>query len=104
MPVLFVNGTNDGHFYLDSYAKTQQLVKDKNICVKIGLKHNHRYGWENEEIAAFINSYLNDTQPLALIKSYQVTKKGVSAAVQSGVPLTTAYLCFTTLLPIQPPC
>jgi dienelactone hydrolase len=96
MPVLFVNGTNDGHFYLDSYAKTQQLVSDKNICVKIGLKHNHRYGWENEEIAAFINSYLNHTPALALIQPYAIKKNGIRAFVQSPVPLSTANLCYTT--------
>ncbi|MBE9600204.1 S9 family peptidase [Pedobacter sp. MC2016-24] len=40
MPMLFINGTNDGHFFLNSYAKTYNLVKNRNLSVKIGLKNN----------------------------------------------------------------
>ncbi|AXY77739.1 alpha/beta fold hydrolase [Paraflavitalea soli] len=96
MPVLFVNGTNDGHFYLDSYAKTYQLVRSRNLSIKVGLKHNHRYGWENEEVAGFINSYLNHTPPLAIIKKIAIKKNRVIASVQSSVPLSAAALHYTT--------
>ncbi|MGO4292013.1 alpha/beta hydrolase family protein [Chitinophaga sp. RAB17] len=96
MPVLFVNGTNDGHFYLDSYKKTYEQVKNRHLCVKVGLKHSHHAGWDNEEIFCFINSYLNHTPPLALIKKSVVAKTGISARVQSATPLTGAFIHYTT--------
>lgn len=96
MPVLFVNGTNDGHFYLDSYKKTYEQVKDRYLSVKVGLKHSHHAGWSNDEIFCFINSYLNHTAPLAVVKKNVTTKTGISARVQSVVPLAAAFIHYTT--------
>lgn len=95
MPVLFINGTNDGHFYLDSYAKTYSMVKDKTLSIKIGLKHNHSYGWGNEEIYYFINSYLNGTAPLAKLAAVEIKKGGISSKIKAMVPVDQAYLNYT---------
>ena len=96
MPVLFVNGTNDGHFYLDSYKKTYEQVRHKYLCVKPGLKHSHHAGWSNEEIFCFINSYLLHTPPLAVIKKSVTTKTGINARVESTIPLAAAFIHYTT--------
>lgn len=96
MPVLFLNGANDPHFYLDSYAKTYNLVKDKNLCIKIGLKHSHHHGWANDEIFAFINSYLNKTIPLAKIKEPKINGDTITAAFKSAGPVSKALLNYTT--------
>lgn len=96
MPVLFINGTNDGNFFLDSYTKTYSLVKNRKLSVKIGLKHNHAHGWGNEEIYGFINSYLNGTAPLASIEHTQISGGQVTAKVKSQLPITKAYLNYTT--------
>lgn len=96
MPVLFINGTNDGHFYLDSYAKTYQEVKDRNLSIKVGLKHNHRYGWSNDEIYAFIGSFLKDGSALAKVYKVNINKDKVRATVQTVTPLKKAQLCYTT--------
>jgi cephalosporin-C deacetylase-like acetyl esterase len=96
MPMLFVNGANDPHFYLDSYAKTYKLVKDKNLCIKIGLKHSHHYGWASDEIFAFINSYLNNTPALATIGNPVVNNEQITAKVGGAVGITRAYLNYTT--------
>ncbi len=95
MPMLFLDGANDPHFYLDSYAKTYRLVKDKNLCIKIGLKHNHHYGWANDEIFAFINSYLNKTTPLAIIGEPELKGNTITAKVRSVIPVRNAFLNFT---------
>lgn len=95
IPVLFVNGTNDGHFFLDSYAKTYQLVSNKNLSVKIGLRHNHSYGWGNEEIYYFINSYLNKTEPLLKIAAPKIKGNQIIAAISGRVPAVKAYLNYT---------
>ncbi len=96
MPVLFVNGTNDGHFYLDSYAKTYGLVKDHYLSIKPGLKHSHHAGWANDEIFAFINSYLAHTPSLPRVQVTFRYKNDVRARVSSAVPLTAAFLHYTT--------
>ncbi|WP_448699205.1 alpha/beta hydrolase family protein [Mucilaginibacter sp. AW1-3] len=94
-PMLFLNGANDPHFYLDSYSKTYNLVKDKNLCIKIGLRHNHHLGWSNDETFAFINSYLNKTTPLNKIGKPEYDGEGVSANIDTHAPVAKAYLNFT---------
>lgn len=96
MPMLFVNGTNDSHFFLDSYAKTYNKVHDKKLVIKIGLKHNHRYGWENEEIYYFINSYLNGAEPLPELGRPEVKRKLINVSIKAIVPVDKAYLNYTT--------
>ncbi len=95
MPILFLDGTNDPHFYLDSYAKTYNLVKDKNISIKIGLKHSHHAGWDNNEIFAYINSYLNKTIPLNKIGKPGYNGERVRAKIEIHAPVVKAYLNFT---------
>lgn len=96
MPLLFINGTNDGHFFLDSYAKTYQLVKHRNLSIKVGLKHNHSYGWGNEEIYYFVNSYLNGTEPLSKVGPVEIKKGQVTAKIKTVIPVEKAYLNYTT--------
>lgn len=96
MPMLFINGTNDGSFFLDSYAKTYDLVRDKKLSIKIGLKHNHEHGWGNREIYSFINSYLNNTVSLPSVEHLIINKGQVRARVKSQLPITNAYLNYTT--------
>ncbi len=45
MPVLFMNGTNDFAYPLDSYRKTYRLVKNRDICVTVNMPHGHSQGW-----------------------------------------------------------
>jgi dienelactone hydrolase len=96
MRMLFLNGANDPHFYLDSYAKTYNLVKDKTLCIKIGLNHGHHYAWDNDEIFAFINSYLNKTTPLAKIEEPKQNGNTITAAFKSAAPVNKAMLNYTT--------
>jgi dienelactone hydrolase len=95
MPMLFLDGSNDPHFYLDSYTKTYRLVKDKNISIKIGLKHSHHYGWANDEIYYYINSYLNKTTPLNKIEMPVKDGEGASAKIEIHAPVAKAYFNFT---------
>ena len=67
-PLLLINGTNDVHFYLPSMAKSAALHPHAEILIKQGLRHNHKYGWSNDEIEAFINHYLSGTSPLPVIR------------------------------------
>lgn len=64
MPVLFVNGTNDFAYPLDSYQKTYRLVKDRTLCVTVNMPHSHPAGWAPKEIGFFVDSHLKGGTPL----------------------------------------
>jgi dienelactone hydrolase len=64
MPVLFVNGTNDFAYPLDSYQKTYRLVKDRLLCVKVNMPHSHKDGWAPAEIGLFVDEKLAEGKPL----------------------------------------
>jgi len=64
MPVLFVNGTNDFAYPLDSYQKTYRLVKDRTLCVTVNMPHGHQQGWAPIEIGLFVDQHLKNGKPL----------------------------------------
>ena len=56
MPVLFINGTNDFAYPLDSYAKTYGLVKSRrNLRITVNMPHGHPQGWAPAEIGLFVD-------------------------------------------------
>lgn len=63
MPVLFVNGTNDFAYPLDSYQKTYRLVKNRTLCIKVNMPHGHKEGWAPVEIGLFVDRYLKGGKP-----------------------------------------
>jgi len=64
MPMLFVNGTNDFAYPLDSYQKTYRLVKNHNVCVTVNMPHGHSQGWAPKEIGLFIDQHLKKGKAL----------------------------------------
>jgi dienelactone hydrolase len=53
-PTLFVNGTNDFHFTMNSFTKTYKASNsEKHLYVKHNMKHGHWPGWESETIYDF---------------------------------------------------
>ncbi|MDB5391287.1 MAG: Acetyl xylan esterase (AXE1)/PhoPQ-activated pathogenicity-related protein [Planctomycetaceae bacterium] len=69
MPVLFVNGTNDFAYPLDSYQATYQKVKQHQVCVTVNMPHGHTQGWAPIEIALFADQYVKGGKPLPVLKS-----------------------------------
>jgi dienelactone hydrolase len=62
-PILFLNGTNDFAYPLDSYRKCFNLVKaPKTLSVQVRLPHGHI--WTFKEVDAFIDSYVKGGDPL----------------------------------------
>lgn len=96
MPVLFVNGTNDFAYPLDSYQKTYRLVKDRNLAITVGLKHSHPAGWAPVEIGLFVDQYLNGGKPLPRFTTVQRSGAAVEARFNTTVPVTKAELHWTT--------
>jgi cephalosporin-C deacetylase-like acetyl esterase len=84
MPVLFVNGTNDFAYPLDSYQATYQKVEHRQVCVTVNMPHGHVQGWAPIEIGLFADQHVRGGKPLPVVKS----KLLQSAA---GVHVETAF-------------
>ena len=100
MPLLFVNGTNDPAFFLDSYIKTYQLAKKKQLSLQIGLKHGYYtegMGYEIREPYFFIDHYLKRAPGLPVFSNEKRSRDGsLKATLQYNVPIEKAWLHYTT--------
>src|SRR5262249_41883960 len=96
MPVLFVNGTNDFAYPLDSYQKTYRLVKQHELCVTINMPHGHPQGWAPVEIGLFVDQHLNAGKPLARIESSRRDNAKIGVKFKAEVPMASASLHYTT--------
>ena len=97
MPILWVNGTNDFAYPMDSWQKSYRLPKsDRTLCLRIRMPHGHGPAGENpEEIHIFANQHLRGGQPLPRITGQGQSATEAWATFQSQVPVTKAELSFT---------
>jgi dienelactone hydrolase len=96
-PTMFVNGTNDFAYPLDSYQKSYHLVKSpRTLCITVNMPHGHSQGWAPQEIGAFVDSVLKDGPPLARLSPIQTTDTAAAVSFEASVPLSKAELHFTT--------
>jgi dienelactone hydrolase len=57
IPSLWVNGTNDFAYPLDSYQKSYRSVRAPRVlCVTVKMPHGHPQGWAPQEIHLFTDS------------------------------------------------
>lgn len=97
VPILFVNGTNDVHYPLDSYERSFQSVPGpKQMRIEVNMRHGHPPGWEPEEIGLFIDSFCHDGKPLPVPGELTITDEAITIAYTSTVPLKSATLHYTT--------
>ena len=98
VPILFVNGTNDIHYPLDSYMKSYALVPGKKmIRLEPKMRHSHPAGWAPKEIGIFIDSYCKGGKPLLSLGAPAVdAHQSVSITVSDGSQVKEARLHFTT--------
>lgn len=90
-PILFLNGTNDFAYPMDSYQKCYNLVpKDRTISVRVRLPHGHI--WTFGEVDAFIDSFLKTGERLPKVGAMTLDGDTVSAPVDSKVKLKSASL------------
>jgi dienelactone hydrolase len=90
-PVLFLNGTNDFAYPLDSYQKSYQLVTaPRTVSVRVRLPHGHI--WSFGEVDAFIDSVLKKGDPLPEMGAMGREGDAVSAPVTSKTKLKAASL------------
>lgn len=69
MPMLWVDGTNDFAYPLDSLQKSYRLTQGPHtLCIRVRMPHGHGGAGENPaEILAFAENQLRGGQPLARI-------------------------------------
>lgn len=76
IPMLFVNGTNDGHFFMDQWEKTTELVQNARRSIRLEMKHGHGPGWVSPEIYEFIDFCLGKTDRNNIPEFSQMEIKG----------------------------
>ena len=97
MPVFFINGTNDFAYWLESYAKTYNLVEgERNLRITVKMPHGHEVGWAPKEIGLFIDQHLIGGTPLPKIDKPRVIDGEARASVQTHTELKLAHLHYTT--------
>jgi dienelactone hydrolase len=90
-PILFLNGTNDFAYPMDSYRKCYELVKkDRTVSVRVRLPHGHI--WTFNEVDAFIDSHLKGGEKLLELSNMTVKGNIVSAKATGTTKIKSASL------------
>lgn len=98
VPILFVNGTNDVHYPLDSYSKSYALVPGpRQLRIQVNMPHGHPPGWQPQEIGLFVDHQLLGTPALTQFEPPVLDpgSRSLTAACRAAVPLQQAQLHFT---------
>ena len=97
VPILFVNGTNDVHYVLDSYMKSFNVVPgEKQMRIQINMPHGHPPGWAPQEIGLFIDSKCSGGKPLPVPGKSEIKGDQIIVTCQSATALKAANLNYTT--------
>jgi len=97
VPILFVNGTNDVHYVLDSYMKSFNVVPgEKQMRIQVNMPHGHPPGWAPQEIGLFIDSKCRGGAALPVPGALRVEGEKVTLPFQSTVPVKASQLHYTT--------
>ncbi len=96
MPMLWINGTNDFAYPLDSYRKSYRLPGGPRMLrVTVNMPHGHSQGWEPQEIAIFAAQHLSNGTPLPILAAPERKANSVRAGFRSALPLLSAALHYT---------
>jgi dienelactone hydrolase len=97
MPILWVTGTNDFAYPLDSLQKSYRLPRGpRRLTVRVRMEHGHSGPGERpEEIHAFADQIVNGGLPLPTIESQGRSGRRVWADYRSAVPVVRAELNYT---------
>lgn len=95
VPILFLNGTTDFAYPLDSYRRSYRLVPEpwRWVSVVVGLPHGHI--WDFEEVDAFVDHALRGGVRLPRLGATRVAGARMEAALMSPLPIEEATVCYT---------
>ena len=97
LPTLFVNGTNDRHFTMNSFTKTfEASTNEKYLRIEHEMRHGHGPGWEPEAIYNFAD-YITKTgsNPVSVVLK-KISKKNQLTYKYTGGSIKKAALYYTT--------
>ena len=96
VPILFVNGTNDVHYPLDSYQKSFDRVPGaKQMRIEVNMRHGHPPGWAPKEIGIFIDSQCIGGKPLPVPGKPVIEGEKIRLTVTAAAALKSATLHYT---------
>jgi dienelactone hydrolase len=96
-PILFVNGTNDFAYPLDSYRKSYRCVPGRvDVRIEVNMPHGHPQGWAPKEIGWYVDSVLTGGDPLPRLGPIRTVDGVASAETTAKVPLEGGQLHYTT--------
>ncbi len=97
MPKLWVTGTNDFAYPMDSLQKSYRLAGGpRTLCIRLRMPHGHGGPGENPaEIAAFANAIVGQGRPLATIEAHGRDDDRVWARFRSDATIVKAEILYT---------
>jgi len=97
MPVLWVTGTNDFAYPMDSLQKSYRLTQGlRTLCLRVRMPHGHGGAGENPaEILTFAESQLNRGEPLAKVAGQGRDGDCVWATFETASAIQRAELNYT---------
>ena len=96
MPFLWITGTNDVGYPLDSLQKTYRLPHGlRTLSVRLRMPHSHEDGWKPEEIFAFANQVVSSGTPLTRVLSQARDQQRAWIKFKSKSPVVHAELLYT---------
>ncbi len=97
MPVLWVNGSNDFAYPMDSWQKSYRATRGPDtLCLRVRMPHGHGGAGENPaEIHTFAESLFNGGAPLTKILKQGRDGKNAWATFESKSPIAKVELNFT---------
>ena len=97
VPILWVAGTNDHAYPIDSLRKTYQIVRaPKALCIRVNMVHAHGGAGENpEEILAFADTYCKGAKSLPQIVAQGRDENSVWTTYKSKTKLARVELNYT---------
>jgi dienelactone hydrolase len=99
VPMLFLNGTNDNHYWLpafkESYSAVPPAPDPANLLVRIEMPHGHFPGWASPEIGLFADQHLRGMDALPHLTEPVRSDQGLSTTVASRRPVVTGRLVYT---------
>jgi hypothetical protein len=98
LPMLWVDGSNDFAYPLDSLQKSYRLPEGpRTLCVRVRMAHGHGGPGENpQEIQAMAESLFRNGVPLVRIDRSGRQGLDVWAVFATGAPITKTELNYTT--------
>ena len=95
-PTLFVNGTTDFAYPLDSYQKSYRLVPEKWRHVSMVVNRPHGHIWTFPEVDAFVDSVLRGKPSLVRVGVPVVAGGRLTAQLDRATSFKELSLCYTT--------